>query len=150
MSAPEIYTGDVENIQDVIMTGGIGDPYTYWSAYSLTVPNLKPADVVLLIGQYEVTNPWPFAVQVDEVITRGPGSYGATSVSNVNRVSGQNVDPSTHHRRDSVLAVDTGQSGSVEYNLTLEAASTGKTDTQNYLVLEKNGELKALVFRAGP
>lgn len=150
-----IYRSTVECIQDVIMTGGSNvtgpAPYTFWTAYYLMVPNLQPNDIIDLRGQFEVTNPWNFNVQLDRFIARGT-IFGGSELIPVDPVftnAGDNIPPELHHKRDIVMAIDTGQTGNINYSLCLEAASYAITPTQNYLILEKGyGGIIAIVHRA--
>ncbi|HXX97528.1 MAG TPA: hypothetical protein VEL11_10490 [Candidatus Bathyarchaeia archaeon] len=80
-STPILYSSNIECIEDVIMTGmiaGVIEPYTYWTAYGVEVPNLSPNDVLHLNAQVEVTNPWQFNVQADGAFANG-STYGGNT-----------------------------------------------------------------------
>jgi hypothetical protein len=68
---PQVYSSLNANVDRVTITGK-GAARTYWSGYSVVVPSLQPADIVLIIAQFEITDPWQFNVMVARSIARGP------------------------------------------------------------------------------
>jgi len=151
-STPILYSNNIECIEDVIITGmtaGVIEPYTYWTAYGVEVPNLSPTDVLHLNAQAEVTNPWQFNVQVDGAFANGT-TYGGNTFNLVGLpICGQNLVPAMHHMVVPRQAWVTGLTGTVFFSLVLEAASDHMTPTQNYLVLEKGcGGIQVTVFKS--
>lgn len=107
---------------------------------------------MLIIAQFEITNPWQFNVMVARSIARGPAVYGTDYTTMrgtfVAPELTSNVTPAEHHLRDQVLAIDQGRSGSVEYHLTLSAAADAKTETQDHLIFEPHlGGIWVLAFK---
>jgi len=150
---PLLYSSNIECIKHVIMTGetdaGVIEPYTYWTAYGVEVSNLSPTDVLHLNAQAEVTNPWQFNVQVDGAFANG-STYGGNTFNLVGLPNiGQNLTPDMHHMVVSRQSWVTGLTGTVFLSFVLEAASTSKTATQNYLVLENgHGAIQVVVFKS--
>ena len=150
---PLLYSSNIECIKHVIMTGetvaGVLEHYTYWTAYGVEVSNLSPTDVLHLNAQAEVTNPWQFNVQVDGAFANG-STYGGHTFNLVGLPNiGQNLTPDMHHMVVSRQAWVTGLTGTVFFSFVLEAASTDKTATQNYLVLENgHGAIQVAVFKS--
>ena len=151
-STPILYSSNIECIEDVIMTGmiaGVIEPYTYWTAYGVEVPNLSPNDVLHLNAQVEVTNPWQFNVQADGAFANG-STYGGNTFNLVGLPNcGQNLVPAMHHMVVARQAWVTGLTGTVFFSIVLEAASDHMTAIQNYLVLEKGcGGIQVAVFKS--
>jgi hypothetical protein len=150
---PLLYSSNIECIKHVIMTGetdaGVREPYTYWTAYGVEVSNLSPTDVLHLNAQAEVTNPWQFNVQVDGAFANG-STYGGNTFNLVGLPNiGQNLTPDMHHMVVARQSWVTGLTGTVFFSFVLEAASSEKTATQNYLVLEKgHGGIQVAVFKS--
>jgi hypothetical protein len=67
---PQVYSSLNGNI-DRVTIAGKGAARSYWSGYSIVTPSLQPADVVLIIAQFEITNSWQFNVMVARSIARG-------------------------------------------------------------------------------
>lgn len=154
MSVPSVYRSRTEDIMDVPLTAGL--PYTWWTAYSLVIPALTPGSVVLLTGQFEVTNDLGYNVQVDRYFGIN-GAYGSTTIPTpLNPITCSNVTPDIHHLRDQVIAVIDDASmaalgltfgGDLVVALVLSAASTSYRSGA-YLVLEHGyGEIVATVWR---
>src|SRR5215467_4507563 len=98
---PILYSSSYEFIEHVIMTGvtapHVIEPYTFWTAYGVEVSNLSPTDVLHLNAQAEVTNPFPFNVQVDGAFANG-STYGGNTFNLVGLPNiGQNLTPDMHH-----------------------------------------------------
>lgn len=142
---PQILSSTTEQIQEVPMTAGA--PYTYWTAYAVTVPDLGVGDIVFLFGQFEVTTSYNFDIQVDRYIGRGE-CFGTCVPTALSPPSGSNITLDIHHLRDTVIAVDTSQSGTMTYSVVLEAASTTYQSGDHLQVEAGYGGLWALVFRA--
>jgi hypothetical protein len=114
----------------------------------LAVPALRPGDVIVLLGQFEVTNPYPFNLQLDRYIGRGPVTSAMPTAEPLTLITGDNVPPEIHHKRDVVYAVDSGQTGDTTYEIILESASLASVPG-DALVLERGyGELVVLVVPA--
>jgi len=150
MTAPEVYKSTARDIEDVPMTDG--RQYTYWSAYSIFIPNLKTGDVVDLRARFQVDNPQNYNAQVTYYIARGE-PYGDTmpslSADLVMPVGGDDEAPHGHYNRI-VLAIDriTGPVGDREYSLILETASTAVTPGAALRLNSGYGGIEALVYRA--
>ena len=116
--------------------------------HSVTLRGLMPSDKVLLIGQFEVTNPQTYTIGVGKYIIRA---------SNDTAVSGTDVFPSApnmenitadiHHKVFQMLGLDTTHGGgTVTYNIigyaVSDSAGTGHTCT----VESGYGALYALIL----
>lgn len=101
------------------MTTGL--PYNWQSVYSVTIPNLKPTDVVQCIGQMEVTDDLGYSVQINRAI--GIGVANGPRIPPLNPVMAQDFDTHVHHLAVNTAAYDTGRSGTVTYSMYTVAAS---------------------------
>lgn len=144
----------------VPMTGGVSDPYKFYTEYGMAMPQRNPGDVILVSAQGEVTNPYTFNVQCARYIGYGlPDSEQHETIPfSPNRA--ENVTPDMHHMTiDCVAVIDDALLQKVGLPLTLpagwvltlmmEAASTS-AEPGDYLVNEGPGygELVAVIWAA--
>lgn len=107
------------------MTTGL--PYNWQSVYAVTIPNLKPTDVVQCIAQMEVTNDYNYHIQVNRAI--GVGIASGKEIQPLAPVMAEDVaEDVQHHMPVNAAAFDTGRTGTVTYSLFTVAASL---DEQN-------------------
>lgn len=116
--------------------------------HSVTLRGLMPSDKVLLLGQFEVTNPQTYTIGVGKYIIRA---------SNDTAVSGTDVFPSApnmenitadiHHKVFQMLGVDTTHGGgAVTYNIIGYAVSDSAGAGHTCTVESGYGALYALIL----
>jgi hypothetical protein len=77
--------------------------------------------------------------------TYGGNTFNLVGLPNI----GQNLTPDMHHMVVARQSWVTGLTGTVFFSFVLEAASTDRTATHNYLVLEKgHGGIQVAVFKS--
>lgn len=117
---------------------------SYVVVYSVQVTGLAAEDIVYVVGQYEVTNDLGFVVGVGRVLLRAASASATTGTAIMPAVM-DNVTPDMHHKADQIVAMDTGMSGTVYYNLVLNAVSS--YGNGNLTVEQGYGKLQAMVLK---
>lgn len=143
----EIYKSTAPEIEGVPMTDQY--QYTYWTAYCVRVPDLKPGDEVDIKARFQVNNPNDYGAQITYFIGRGSG-FGIlhpVAVDPVFPVGGEDVAGHGHFN-ETCEATDTKQTGSRYYSLYLQTASTDVKPGAALVLVPIAGGIEAIVRRA--
>jgi hypothetical protein len=81
--------------------------------YGLRVPALRPADVVHIVGQFQLVNDNIPLVQIVR--------YLARNGSRLTPAMGDNLDTNRHYAAIQLAGIDTGQSGDTVYTIEADA-----------------------------
>lgn len=111
---------------------------------SVQAQGLGADDLVLVIGQFEATNPLAYNVGVTRSILRATSAVATTGVPLVPAVQ-ENVTPDTHHMASQIVAVDTGATGTQYYNLVLSAVAGGGNG--NLTIEQGYGKLQTILLK---
>lgn len=136
-------------------------PYQYYTEFGMAMPQRNPGDVILVQARAEVTNPYPFNVQLVRYIGYGLPDAQQHETVTLTPARAENVTPNMHHMTididaviDDQLLTHVGLPLTLPANwvltLMMEAASDAASAGQS-LVHEGPGygELVAVIFPAG-
>lgn len=105
---------------------------------------LNPQDILLIISQFEVTNPFTYPVKVGQQIVRAT-SPTANVGTQLTPVLLTDVTANTHHKVFTLAAVDKAVTGTQFYNTVGVATAIGKSGNVN--VEQGYGKLSTLIIR---
>lgn len=152
MTVPTLYQSSTENMEDLILTAN--SPYKYWSAYSVIVPNLAPADVININARAEVTNQFDFPVMVGWFIANDYTYGGPQPVPVGSLPAGEDLAYGAGasgqiHLVCPVNGWVTGYTGTHVFSLVIYAASGSMTAMENHIEIEHGcGLIQAAVFKS--
>ena len=164
MTAPSIVRTWSRYAATIPMTNG--STYWFFAAYVMEMPQRNPGETILVSGQAEVTNPYPFNVMCTRYIgysvpnPQAPMPDNSAANTQLSPARAENVTPDMHHMTVDCVAVIDDQllthlglpltlAANWWLTLTLCAASTAATAGEA-LVNEGPGygELVAVIFPA--
>lgn len=116
----KVFTSPAEQYASLPVNG------SHVAVYSLYVPDMLPNDIMMLFGQFEVTNDLGYTCGVSRTLLRAANAVATTGTPLLPGVAAMdNVDPTRHHMVLTAAGAEVNpNTNGVYYNMTAAAVST--------------------------
>lgn len=142
----DVYTSSEERHTSLPITDG--SAYAFRPVLSLTAPSLNPADIVLLIAQYEVSSNHPYVTNLGYFLSTTVAGESLPGTFVTPPICDANFNNQGHHKAVHVQGMYKGGNGHRAFHAMGYAVSSHASAGHALIIEQGYGKLTAFVFRA--